>query len=181
MTPAESYGSRFAKFVADYLAANSLKSLGQINGRILAELSQEFHDKNRAVVKRQVKLAADEEWLKGIEGEPAMQGIDVRQELGKCQFWCKQRQRVCTRKTFENWLLKADRSIIRSYDGATSKPAKPQPPKPRFTLDTPVPGWPRLLRFEVFPNTPDEELDLLCSKDWSELPADIREKIIHAA
>jgi hypothetical protein len=109
MTPAESYGSRFAKCVADYLAANGLKSLGQINARILAELSQEFHDKNKAVVKRQVKLAAEEEWLSELEANPVSAGLDVRRELGKAQFWCRENRRVCTRRFFTNWLIKAER------------------------------------------------------------------------
>lgn len=179
MTTAETYGHRFSLAVGEYLTQHGLKSLGQINGRILADLAQDFHDKNKAVVKRQVKLASDEEWLKGIEAEPAMQGIDVRQELGKAQFWCKARNRQCTRKFFENWLLKAEKTVVRSYDGATSRPAKPQPPKPTYTHSTPVPGWPLIIR--TYFDIPEEEADRLCSLDWTDLPHEIRQKIIVAA
>ncbi len=179
MTRAETYGHRFSLAVAEYLKQNSLLSLGKINARILADIAQQFHDNEKRVVKRQVKLASDEEWLKGIEADPAMQGCDVRQELGKAQFWCKSRQRQCTRKFFENWLLKAEKTVLRSYDGATSKPAKPQPPKPRYTLETPVPSWPMIVR-NYIPLSP-EETERLCELEWNELPVDIREKIIRAA
>lgn len=179
MTRAETYGHRFSLAVAEYLKQNSLLSLGKINARILADIAQQFHDNEKKVVKRAVKLASDEEWLKGIEADPAMAGVDVRQELGKAQFWCKSRQRQCTRKFFENWLLKAEKTIVRSYDGATSKPAKPQPPKPRYTLDTPVPGWPLILRNYL--NYSEPLADQLCACDWSDLPVDVRTKIIQAA
>ncbi len=179
MTRAETYGHRFSLAVAEYLKENSLLSLGKINARILAEIAQSFHDNEKKVVKRAVKLASDEEWLKGIEADPAMQGCDVRQELGKAQFWCKSRQRQCTRKFFENWLLKAEKTVVRSYDGATSKPAKPVPPPPRYTLETPVQGWPMLLRNYI--PLPADETERLCALDWHELPVTVREKIIHAA
>ncbi len=179
MTRAETYGHRFSLAVAEYLKVNSLLSLGKINARILADIAQDFHDKEKAVVKRAVKMAGDEEWLKDIEADPAMQGCDVRQELGKAQFWCKSRQRQCTRKFFENWLLKAEKTVVRSYDGATSKPAKPQPPKPRYTLETPVAGWPMLLRNYITLSA--EETERLCDLEWHDLPVDVRTKIIEAA
>ena len=179
MTRAETYGHRFSLAVAEYLKANNLKSLGQINGRILADIAQQFHDNEKKVVKRAVKLASDEDWLRGIESDPAMQGCDVRQELGKAQFWCKSRQRQCTRKFFENWLLKAEKTVVRSYDGATSRPPKPQPPPPRYTVDAPVPGWPLILRNYL--DIPESEADALCQLDWSQLPTTIRQQIITAA
>ncbi len=179
MTRAETYGHRFSMAVAEFLTANGLKSLGQINGRVLAEIAQRFHDNEKKVVKRAVKLASDEEWLKGIEADPAMEGIDVRRELGKAQFWCKSNQRECTRKFFEKWLLKAEKTVIRNYDGATSKPAKPQPPKPKYTLETPVPSWPMIVR-NYIPLPPDET-ERLCELDWDQLPVDVRTKIIEAA
>ncbi len=179
MTRAETYGHRFSLAVAEYLKVNSLLSLGKINARILADIAQQFHDNEKKVVKRTLKMATEEEWIKGIEADPAMQGIDVRQELGRAKFWCKSRNRQCTQKFFENWLLKAEKTVVRSYDGATSKPAKPQPPKPRYTLETPVPGWPLILRNYL--QTPEPLADVLCEKDWHDLPVDVREKIIHAA
>lgn len=181
MTRAETYGHRFSLAVAEYLKVNNLKSLGGINGRILAEIAQSFHDNEAALTKAKVRMADEEEWLKGIETDPAMKGIDVRRELGRCQFWCKQNGVIATRRRFTKWLMKAqtDASLGRSYDGATSKPAKPQPPKPRYTLETPVPSWPMILR-NYIPLSP-EETERLCELDWDQLPTDVRTKIIQAA
>lgn len=183
MTRAETYGHRFTLAVAEYLKANSLLSLGKINARILADIAQQFHDNEKKVVKRKVQLASEEEWLKEIEADPAMAALDVRKELGMAQFWCKPRNRQCTRKFFlETWLMRAlkdSKTVGRSYDGATSKPAKPQPPKPRYTLDTPVPSWPMLLRNYI--TLSPEETDRLCLLDWDQLPVDVRTKIIQVA
>lgn len=181
MTRAETYGHRFTLAVAEYLKANSLLSLGKINARILADIAQQFHDNEKKVVKRTVQLASEEEWLKEMEAEPVFKGIDIRRELGIAQSWCKDRNRVCTRRFFKDWLIREVKQgkVSRSYDGATSKPAKPQPPKPRYTPETPVPSWPMILR-NYLPISP-AETDRLCSLDWDQLPVDVRTKIIHAA
>lgn len=181
MTRAETYGHRFSLAVAEYLKVNNLSSLGKINGRILAEIAQAFHDNEKKVKKQAVKLASEEEWLKETEANPIFANIDVRKELGIAQVWCKDRQRVCTRRFFTDWLVREVKQgkISRSYDGATSKPAKPQPPKPRYTLETPVPAWPMILR-NYIPLSP-EETESLCNMDWDQLPVPVREKIIRAA
>lgn len=180
MTPAETYGSRFAASVAEYLTANGLKSLGQINGRILAEIAQRFHDNERKVKRQKIRLASEEEWLKGIEADPAMKGIDVRQELGRCQFWCKGARVVATRARFIKWLLKADRTVGASYDGVTSR-ARPQPAKRVYGVNTIVPGWAMLLRTVPELNFTNEEIDAYCAQEWEELPVPVREKIIKVA
>ncbi len=181
MTRAETYGHRFSMAVADYLKTNGLKSLGQINGRILAELAQDFNEKDKLAAKRVLKMADEEEWLKTIEADPIMRCLDVRQELGKMKFWCKQNNADPTRRRFTKWLMKAinDGKVQRAYDGATSRPTRPQPPKPKYSLETPVPSWPMLLRNYIPLSL--EETERLCALDWHELPVTIREKIIQAA
>lgn len=182
MTPAETYGCRFAESVRAYLEINGLKSLGQINSRILAEVAQRFHDNERKVKKQAVKLASDEEWLKTLEAEPFTKGIDVRRELGRCQFWCKTRGRIATRRTFEKWLLSpnCERAVTGDYDGATSR-AKPQPVKRTYGVNTIVPGWAMLLRTVPELNFTDAEIDAYCAQEWEELPVPVREKIIKVA
>jgi hypothetical protein len=182
MSPNESYGARFAASVGEYLSANGIKSLGGINSRILAEIAQRFHDNERKVKRQKIRLASEEEWLKEIEADPAMAGIDVRKELGKCQFWCKNNQKVCTRRQFSSWLLKCDREkpIGSSYDGATSRP-KPQPIKRAYGVNTIVPGWAMLLRTVPELNFTDEEIESYCAQEWEELPVPVREKIIKVA
>ncbi len=183
MTRAETYGHRFSVAVAEYLKANNLSSLGKINGRILAELAQGFHDNEKKVAKRTVRLALEGDWVTELEKEPLFQGIDVKQELGKMQWWCKQNNAVATRRRFTKWLMRAlnDGKVTRNYDGATSRKAKPQPPKPRYTLETPVAGWPLIIRSVIDLGIPDSVVDGLCAMDWHELPTDVREKIIRAA
>ncbi len=63
----------------------------------------------------------DEEWLKHLEAEPSLVGVDIRRELGKAQFWCNENSRQCTRKFFTNWLNKAPRTITVSGAGQTSR------------------------------------------------------------
>jgi len=180
MSPNESYGSRFAQAVGQYLQENNLSSLGKISGRILAELAQRFHDNERKVKRQKVKLASEEEWVKEIESDPVMKGIDVRQELGKCQFWCKTNRKVCTRKLFTNWLLKCDRAVGSSYDGATSRP-KIEQPRRNYGVNTIVPGWAMLLRTVPELNFSNDEIDAYCALEWEELPVPVREKIVKVA
>lgn len=182
MSPNESYGARFASSVGEYLAANGIKSLGGINSRILAEIAQRFNDNERKVKRQKIKLASDEEWIKEQEADPAMKGIDLRQELGRCQFWCKNNQVVATRRRFTAWLLKAakEKPFDQSYDGATSRP-KPTQVKRTYGVNTIVPGWAMLLRTVPELNYTPQEIDEYCMMEWEELPVSVRERIIKVA
>lgn len=62
----------------------------------------------------------DEEWIAELEQEPAYRGIDIKRELGKCQVWMKLRARQATRRTFINWLNKAEKTIGYSGEGKSS-------------------------------------------------------------
>lgn len=53
----------------------------------------------------------DEDWLNELAADPVNQGLDVRAELARCQFWCKGHMKQCTRRRFEAWLLRADRPL----------------------------------------------------------------------
>ncbi len=182
MNSPTTYGERFSASVGEYLKANNLTSLGKISGRILGELAQRFHDNERKVKKQKVRLASEEEWLKEIESEPAMKGIDVRQELGRCQFYCKNNNRICTRKTFTNWLLNplTQKAVLASYDGATSRP-KPAYVKPHYDVTTIVPCWAMLLRTVPEMNFTNEEIEAYCALEWEELPVPVRDKIVRVA
>lgn len=174
------YGDRFVISVREYLQSNGFTRLGQINASILSEIAQRFHDKNAAVVKTKRKLASEDEWLKELEADPAMRGLDVRRELGKCQFWCKNNGVVCTRKRFSNWLLKAERTVTHTYDGASSRPVKVEQPKPALSIESPVAGWPLILRNEVA-GIPEKDIEAWCGGDWADLPQQIRQLIVQSA
>lgn len=57
-------------------------------------------------------LANDDDWLKTLEADPTYTGIDIRQELGKMQQWCKLKGKQPTRMRFLNWIGRADRKPI---------------------------------------------------------------------
>ena len=84
--------------------------------------------------KRQSEMT-DEEWIQSLENEEALRGIDVRREIAKCQFWCKQNRRNATRRTIVNWLNKAERVVGLKAQGAQyATGLKPPPPPGPF-------GW----------------------------------------
>lgn len=64
----------------------------------------------------------DDEWLSELEANPAYSGVDIKRELGKCQVWMRLRGRPVTRRTFVNWINKAERTIGVSGEGRTSAP-----------------------------------------------------------
>jgi len=74
-----------ARFKSEFPSASNagLLRLGQI-----IELCQKEEGEPKS--KRPCQMP-DEEWIKSLEGEPALAGVDVRKEIGKAQFWTKQR------------------------------------------------------------------------------------------
>jgi hypothetical protein len=64
---------------------------------------------------------SDEEWLEGLKGNPAYQGMDIDRILGKCQAWCTANGKQFTRQRFVNWLNREERPIM--HPG--KKPSRP--------------------------------------------------------
>lgn len=171
------YGDQFVKSIREYLVANGLSSLGQINAKIVADLAQRFHEKFMLAEKTAKKSNAEDEWIKGMQDDPDLVGIDIRKELFKAKVWCRRKEKKITRTFFvETWLVNADREL-----SPISEDRKREAPvKPVYTVDQPVPGWPLLLRYTVCADEQQARTDELCGKDWGELPREIREKIILA-
>ena len=72
---------------------------------------------------------SDEEWVRSLEAEPALKGINVRQEIGRAQFWCKQNKRVPTRRFLVNWLNKAEKVVdLKAMGAQHATGLKPPPP-----------------------------------------------------
>jgi hypothetical protein len=172
------YGDHFVDSVREYMKANEIKTLGGVNGTLLADLAQRFHEKFTGAAKTRRKLECEEEWIQQLEADPVSAGLDVRRELGKAQFWCRENTRVCTRRFFTNWLIKAERPTG-GYGGASSAPKKPTPTKPVLFPENPVPGWPLLLRTQI--DVPVDQIESFCAGDWGDLPLEIRIKIIAVA
>jgi hypothetical protein len=101
---------------------------GKISQKLWEEKCEDFHAAwHRAndpkKVKRAAKTTTDEEWIAALESDPANAGLNVRQELGRANFWARENHRICTRRFFANWLLKAERNV----DAATNMHAPRKP------------------------------------------------------
>lgn len=83
---------------------------------------------------------SDEEWVISLEGEPSLHGINIRREIGKCQFWCKTNKKLPTRRRIVNWLNKAERVVDLKAGGAQYatglRPVPPVQPEPSGWRDT---------------------------------------------
>jgi len=128
-------GEQIEQMLRAYLTENNLKGLGGINGNVLRGLIDE--KVARFWVPKKAKAApkpecSEAEWLDSLQEQPAMHGINVRQEHGKYLFWCNQpHNRVYpTRRRFSNWLLRADR-------GLTGAPARPLETPKKHGLEEP--------------------------------------------
>lgn len=96
---------------------------GKLSPRLWEEKAQEFYEAYRRAndpkkVKRIVKQT-DDEWIESLQLDPLFVGVDVRKELGKAQFWCRENTRQCTRKFFTNWLNKAERTLTAAANTGT--------------------------------------------------------------
>ena len=97
----------------------------------VAEFIAAWHASNDPKKVKRVVKQTDDEWIEGLQADPLFAGVDVRKELGKAQFWCRENGRQCTRKFFTNWLNKADRNL--AANGTTTR-------KPVAVNAEPV-GW----------------------------------------
>lgn len=81
-------------------------------------------------------MMTEEEFLEYLENEPSLAGLDIKREIGKCQFWCKNNKAEMTRNRILKWLAKADRVLTFNGTGASSRP------KERAQWGIPEPeGW----------------------------------------
>jgi hypothetical protein len=66
-------------------------------------------------------MMTEEEFIACLESEPSLAGLDVKREIGRCQFWCKTNGVAVTRNRVLNWVRKADRTVAFNGAGASSK------------------------------------------------------------
>ncbi len=167
------FGAFLSDYVKLYLEQNSLKSLGAINARILHELADRAYADYQAKLKVAKKQETAADWIDEMAKDPANEGINVREQLAKAQFWCKNNSRQCTRRFFVQWLLKADRSLAPS--AANKGPISADPyQEPSF-------DW-RMTARVLMPNARDwsNPIDFGLVK-WSDLPIWMRQDILKKA
>jgi hypothetical protein len=98
--------------------------------RVLNRMCELFIAEAKRKPKKKVSDMTDEDWLISLEHEPALKGLNVRQEVGRAQFWCKQNKRLPTRRFLVNWLNKAEKVVELKNQGATyATGLRPPPPK----------------------------------------------------
>lgn len=117
-------GEAIAGAVREYLVTNGLKQ-SHLTGKILAEIANRVLAHIDNVEKKKRRLASEEDWIKELEGEPHLAGVNVRKELAAAQFWAKNNDRLCTRKFFIVWLGKAVRNVIVSPGGEKKQSLPP--------------------------------------------------------
>lgn len=185
------YADSFVAAIRDYLTANGLKSLGQINAAILKDIAQRHFDhwqaqqKAETALKRRNKASTpsdtlpDAEWLKTLSESPANSGIDVQAEFARAQLWVKnQPGRRFTRRFFLKWLLKADRALP-THDASPTHTSHPSQHVNRLyslpSFDYPrliATSWPR----DQFPDRAAWE-----EMPWGEIPITVRQELLRIA
>lgn len=141
-------------------------------GEAQAEWERTFaskHAANKAPKRRKVSEMTDEEWVASLEADPLFKGIDIRREIARCQFWCRQNKAVASRRRILNWLGKAEREFSMKAQGATHINGTLKLPAP----DGP-PGWHDWLAMKMPPDDHPAHGQLLAAyncRNFSTLPA----------
>lgn len=146
------FGEKCAEAVRDYLQRNGIKQ-SQLTGALLAELIDRVKKQEDEAGKRKKQLATEENWLREIEADPALAGVNVRKELAKAQFWCRHNNRACTRRFFVNWVNKAERivspggnSSVLPLDVNQEPPGWKESEKARTKLGISLDAWENVIR-----------------------------------
>lgn len=94
---------------------NSNAHVTQANGSVTpseTDAESEAGGEKKAAV---AAPASDSDWLSALTTDPTYEGIDVRREFGKMTAWACTNKKQPTRRRFINWLNRAERPIINTY------------------------------------------------------------------
>lgn len=120
----------------------------------------------------------DDAWLDQLAEEPAMRFIDVKKELGRCQFWCKVNGKPITRRRFTTWLQRADPTI--GYDAAGKSSTDKKTAQAPNVYNEP-PAWREILRgLGERKGWANDVIADACEKAWGEVSLTVRQEIIKA-
>jgi hypothetical protein len=114
-----------------FLARNAARTAGkQFTVGDAAAIADETIDellpekKPRARNTKPYAKMTDEEFVAFLEAEPHLKGVDVKREIGKCQFWCRCNNKLPSRMRVINWLNKSENILGYNAAGASSIQAK---------------------------------------------------------
>lgn len=96
--------------------------------RVLNRMCELFIAEHKRKPAKKVSEMNDEDWVISLESEPSLKGINIKQEIGRAQFWCKNNKRVPTRRFLINWLNKAERVVDLKAMGAQHATGLKLPP-----------------------------------------------------
>ncbi len=165
-------GVFIADAVRQHLFTNGLKK-SQLTGVMVAEVAARALDHLDRLAAKRKRLATEEEWLDEMQADPLMVGVDVRKALANAQFYCRNNNRVCTRKMFGNWLQNPiNRPIL--HQGGSANGSKP-------AVEGAPPGWLVILN-RLFPDSVlakggTFEIEKETDYNWSRLDLDVRRAI----
>lgn len=171
-------GEYIAQAVRDFLTTNGLKQ-SQLTGAMLAEQADRMLAHLEKLEKKKKRLATEDEWLRDMQDDPAMVGVDVRKALAEAQFWAKNNSRVCTRRFFCQWLLNPrNRPIL---NGGGQAPRQQKAP----AVETSFPGWLAILN-TLYPNSVMAkgglfEIQVECDYEFARLEPSVRKAICEEA
>ncbi len=166
------FGQFLEESIRLYLAQHGLNGLGALNGRIINELGDRIYKDYEAKRKKALQLASEADWLQSVIDDPMNAGVDVRAELARCEFWCKNNQKSCTRRRFTNWLLNplTPRPVSGGFSPASASKAPDPYKEPAFDWRRAIAQrWPR----EDYPHREAWEEML-----WLEVPISRRRDLI---
>jgi hypothetical protein len=115
---------------------------------VLAQVMAKHWPAKAAPRRKPYNAMTEAEFIACLEAEPSLAGVDIKKEIGKCQFWCRCNQKQPTRARTLNWLNRAERTLAFNGAGATSKPTQSIAngiPEPR--------GWQQWVRENVADTT----------------------------
>ena len=124
MTP----GQKCVEAIRAYLAENKTE-WRKLNGEIVAGIIDNALPP--PVTPQKIMRRPTAEWLDELRHDQANEGLDVDRELARCQLWCNEKRKQCTRARFLNWLLRAERVIA---PGRVAVSALPELPGWRYFL-----------------------------------------------
>lgn len=99
--------------------------------RLLESIDTKLTPRPSTRMKAKVEPETDTEWLHKLSENPVYAGIDVKLQYGKAQVWHDTHKRQLTRRSFVNWLNRADKPVV------VTGPARHVNAPPVYTKPTP--------------------------------------------
>ncbi len=116
----KTYGERLLE-----VYTSEAKRLGRkLTSAEIVSYADRLHDeihKNKKGPEIPITKMTEAEFVAWLEAEPALAGVDVKKEIGKCEFWCKANGKgLPSRRRIVNWVNGAERPMVGNYAGASS-------------------------------------------------------------